>query len=94
VPRHSRFGFLAIAFVWLAIPLGAATPSSREILLAGTISTLQDSSGAEAVVLWNELGRFRQSRSDIDEAELAFRRALELDQRLGARAATKSQQSR
>ncbi|HEY6991162.1 MAG TPA: tetratricopeptide repeat protein [Bryobacteraceae bacterium] len=84
MPRHSRFGFLAIGFVWPAILLGAATPPSRELLLAGTISTLQDSSGAGTVVLWNELGRFRQSRSDIDEAEQAFRRALELDQRLGA----------
>ena len=82
--RHSRFGFLAIAFVGPAILLATANSPSREILLAGTISTLQDSSGAEAVVLWNELGRVRQSRSDIDEAEQAFRRALELDERLGA----------
>lgn len=81
---YSRFGFLAIAFICPAILLRAATPPSREILSAGTISTLQDSSGTEAVARWNELGRFRQSHSDIDEAEEAFRRALELDQRLGA----------
>jgi tetratricopeptide (TPR) repeat protein len=83
VPLDSRSGFLALAFASAAAFLCAASPPSAETLLATTISSLKDTSGPEAVVLWNELGRLRQTRSAIDEAEQAFHHALELDERLG-----------
>ena len=83
MPLYSRSGFLAVAFAFSAAFLCAASPPSAEILLAATISSLKDTSGPQAVVLWNELGRLRQTRSAIDEAEQAFHHALELDERLG-----------
>ena len=81
MPLDSRSGFLALAFASAAAFLSAASPPSAETLLAATISSLKDTSGPQAVVLWNEQGRLRHTRSAIDEAEKAYHHALELDDR-------------
>jgi tetratricopeptide (TPR) repeat protein len=95
VPPYSRSGFLTIgflAFTLAASLLGGALPQPAEKLLAATIASLKDPAGPEAVVLWNEMGRLRQTRSEtdsaktdpaeMDSAEQAFRRAFELNQHL------------
>ncbi|MGH8100204.1 MAG: tetratricopeptide repeat protein, partial [Chthoniobacterales bacterium] len=80
VLRYSRSGFLALALA-ASLP-GDTLPQPAEKLLATTISSLKDPAGPEAVVLWNEMGRLRQTRAETDLAEQAFRRAFDLNQRL------------
>jgi tetratricopeptide (TPR) repeat protein len=80
VHRYSRSGFLSFALA--ASLLGDTLPQPAEKSLAATISSLKDPAGPEAVVLWNEMGRLRQTRAETDLAEQAFRRAFELNQRL------------
>jgi tetratricopeptide (TPR) repeat protein len=80
---YSRPGFLAFTLASAAVLLHAAPSPPTEKALEVTISSLKDPVGPGAVVLWNELGRLRQARSATGEAEQAFRRAFELDRRLG-----------
>lgn len=77
---HTRSGFLALALA--ASLLGDTLPPPAEKFLTAAISSLKDPGGPQAVVLWNEVGRLRQTRSEIDAAEQAFGRAFELNQRL------------
>jgi tetratricopeptide (TPR) repeat protein len=81
VLRYSRSGFLSLALVAAGL-LGDTLPQPAEESLAAAISSLKDPAGPEAVVLWNEMGRLRQIRSQMDLAEQAFRRAFDLNQGL------------